>query len=63
METAFRRSSYALGGRLRIETFSPTTLDELVSDPLILLDLRHTGPYYPALFHSQGLTAFVRFRE
>ena len=40
----------------------PVPLSELVRDPLILLDLPHTGAYYLGLFRSAGLTPSVRFR-
>lgn len=40
----------------------PVLLDEFASDPLILLDLPHTGGYYLGLFRDAGLTPTVRFR-
>lgn len=40
----------------------PVPLAELAADPLILLDLPHTGPYYLGLFRTAGLSPRVRFR-
>lgn len=40
----------------------PVSLQELANDPLILLDLRHTGGYYLGLFRDAGLSPTVRFR-
>lgn len=40
----------------------PVHLAELASDPLILLDLPHTGGYYLGLFRRLGLVPTVRFR-
>lgn len=40
----------------------PVHLQELAADPLILLDLPHTGGYYLGLFRDKGLSPTVRFR-
>lgn len=40
----------------------PVHLRELAQDPLILLDLRHTGGYYLGLFRDAGVSPTVRFR-
>lgn len=40
----------------------PVALAELAADPLILLDLPHTAPYYLGLFRASGLSPHVRFR-
>lgn len=40
----------------------PVALSDLASEPLILLDLPHTGGYYLGLFRDAGLSPTVRFR-
>ncbi len=40
----------------------PVALRDLASEPLILLDLPHTGGYYLGLFRDAGLSPTVRFR-
>lgn len=40
----------------------PVSLAELAADPLILLDIPHTGSYYLGLFRAAGLEPAVRFR-